>query len=600
MSTEFKLQLIINELQDLGYNEIADQLIQQEDNLLSWFFQTFKKSQFDLLDQYLTNIINQTENPVELINLLNYQGEFVKEYILILLYFIRRFNLVNQENQLEYLNNQLLPILDTINKQEVSEFINPTILSELNKQTELNDKSFQKYIIYSFFKDAPNLSTNLSTIIQQAVKYQQSQSPLFIPPRTKHDKLDEEIPPSMIFQNNFNCNLLHTLTYHQDEVWFVKFSPSGKFMVTGSLDGRLILYDVLNNFQLIKILEPTQQQEASKFVPFSSKPTSGKRKAIIYCCWDPTEKYIVSCCLDTVIRVWSIGDINKKRYTRSSSDLNVGDFKLMTCFTLGQDIKTWSCEFLPKNKRTTLNSNTPQFIVGSPDKFLKIFDCEGNELFDFYGNLDDEEEEESQSTDESKDVSMKDSENIENNYNRINDLAITPDGNYLITANNDRQLHFYTIPDILSDDATTRRVSSINLKDSLKGRLTSCSISSNGKYLLVSFAPEELQVWDISDDKPILYKKFFGHSQSTFIIRSTFGYLVEDTKQEELVISGAYDGSIYIWKLKTGQLIKRIKGHSKLCNAVDWNIRGTYTKGKDYGKIWASVSDDKLVKVWGI
>ena len=73
------------------------------------------------------------------------------------------------------------------------------------------------------------------------------------------------------------------------------------------------MYDVLNNFQLIKVLEPTMAADNTAFSPISTRPTLSKNnKAVIYCCWDPKEQYIVSCCLDTVIRVWSVGDIHKE------------------------------------------------------------------------------------------------------------------------------------------------------------------------------------------------------------------------------------------------------------------------------------------------
>lgn len=158
---------------------------------------------------------------------------------------------------------------------------------------------------------------------------------------------------------------------------------------------------------------------------------------------------------------------------------------------------------------------------------------------------------------------------------------------------------FYRIPDVFNDESTTRKLACINLR----GRLTSCSVSSNGKYVLINSAPEELQVWDISPllhhDPPILYRKYIGHSQSTYIVRSSFGYLNEETGEEELVMSGSDDGFVYFWKLHTGQLITRVKAHVDLCNAVDWNLHGLVVRSNDYGKLWGSVGDDKLVKIWG-
>ncbi|RLV92897.1 WD repeat-containing protein 26 [Spathaspora sp. JA1] len=727
--------------------------IKQQSRLIDWFFAQLNISNYQQLDEYLESIlINTTTNANtaksnEFIQILNYEGDQYNSLVLIILYFIRRFfymeglnPLVDGEIGMQYLSNKLLPLLDQFNPgsivDEFEDLIDRHILLELNRESEsklllsllnsschippaslptylfgykVNDiKSFHNILFKPLFKhsqstfhqtfDIPN--NCLENIIEQAIKYQQLQNPYYLPPRSKTDKKKQATIPLIPLEFHKtpldfnNGKLIQTLTYHTDEVWFIKFSPSGRFMVSGSLDGKLILYDVVNNFKLIKIMEPSVAADNSAFVPFSVKPqAAGKTRAVIYCCWDPKEQYLVSCCLDTIVRIWSIGDIHNKRITRSETTISTTtrmpgsmaeatgstgfvpggegptaasniptDYKLITCFTLGQDIKTWTCEFLPENKKTITNSSSPQFIIGSPDKVLKAFDCDGVELFDFYGNIEGGEEDEEEDEDEEmknediqnkikrtknnldafgssqtgastssssntaaagrntpkpkengqegEDVTMKDAEeanrlssslrkHLESNFNRINDLAITPNGKILITANNEPQLHFYKIPDVLNEEATTRRIASINLR----GRLTSCSVSKNGKYLLLSSAPEELQVWDISklpQDPPILYHKYIGHSQSTFIIRSSFGYYNEDTGEEELVLSGSDDGYIYFWKLHTGELITRVKGHTGLCNSVDWNTGGSvWGKGKDLGKFWGSVGDDKLVKVWG-
>lgn len=121
--------------------------------------------------------------------------------------------------------------------------------------------------------------------------------------------------------------------------------------------------------------------------------------------------------------------------------------------------------------------------------------------------------------------------------------------------------------------------------------------------MLLSIAPEELQLWDISpletNEKPFLKQKFLGQSQAVYMVRSCFGYLTTTSMKEELVLSGSDDGYIYIWKLDTGQLITRVKGHEGLCNSVDWNRFYPAKSGKDYGKYWCSVGDDQLIKIWG-
>lgn len=465
--------------------------------------------------------------------------------------------------------------------------------------TIFTDSSRDTVTSRSLFDIPPNY---LDKLIENATAYQKQQSPYYLPPRFNYKNQDEAFLPPLHNEINekykkcFPSHLIATLDSHSDEVWIAKFSPLGKLLVTGSLDGRLIIYDVLNNFEVLATLDSDSQGIKSK---------TRSNKAIIYCCWEPNEQYLVSCCLDTVVRVWSIKDIKKdnKRITRSM-DLehdNQG-ILLRSTFTLGESIKTWSCEFLP--------TTPPQFIIGSPDKVLKAFNLDGQELFDFYADTeengldhddkaDSDTKEQNNKQDLSNDGECKDKANvIPNNFYRVNDLAITPDGKYLITANDDKQVYFYTIPDLLDPNSTTTKIATI----SLGGKLTSCSVSSNGKYLLLSITPEEVQVWDISGlsrmEKPILKKKLIGHSQDKYIVRSSFGYLCND--QEELAISGSVDGYIYMWKIETGQLITRVKGHDGLCNSVDWNKYYIPKKNcKDYGKLWCSVGDDKVVKIWG-
>ncbi|KAK6461514.1 WD40-repeat-containing domain protein [Scheffersomyces coipomensis] len=631
-------------------------------------------------------------------------------------YLFNLSNLFNPNNYTPIISNNTT---GSVNLEHIILIIRETLITKiLDKIFKLNDKL---KTFNHFYNVPPNY---LKKIIENSNNYQKHQNPYFLPPRTKFD-LDNNINPTNTnstknidldpfllgtanpnLNSNSNSNLkhlnhffkstyfpnklLHSLNYHTDEVWFTKFSPSGNFLVSGSLDGKLIIYDVLNEFKVLKILESSTLLDNQALVPFSSKPTSEKSKAVIYCCWDPQERYLVSCCLDTVVRVWYVDEIHNlsaaatasKRRKRTSSstttitsknepissasNITTGNatstesgFRLVSCFTLGQEIKTWTCEFLPNLN----NSNRPQFVIGSPDKVLKGFDVDGVELFDFYANIEEDDEDDEvdvhnhsglntdgdnkpkvsssaseprpssigastatgAANDKEGDVQMKDeydnddgdksktaSSNIkkklESSFNRINDITITPDGKFLITADSDHQLHFYKIPNVFNQESSTKRVASIILT----GRLTSCSISKNGKYLLVSSAPEELQVWDISglsigDYNPILYRKYFGHSQSGYIIRSSFGYLVDnssdslDNNEEQLILTGSDTGYIYFFKLHTGQLITRVKGHNGLCNCVDWNRFGkqSHANSIDYGKLWSSVGDDKLVKIWG-
>ncbi|CUM65944.1 uncharacterized protein PRCAT00003597001 [Priceomyces carsonii] len=724
---KFLLQLIQNSLTELGYQDLAIQLEHElnsekefndptndvelsKSKYVNWFKSELKTGNYSTILAQLMSSLNNLENEmavdsddiqfsnasdVNFLELLN-DNQNSKKVLLVVTYFIKRTfllecivlmsqpvdningdigksSIVQGTGLIEYLRDELMPILDSIENEEgelyeLNNIFDYEVLKNLSREKETNlflpfllqlpltkehlvtafnhivlsnstiatDSSLSFLIcslrdlllnkcLYKVFKSGiqthalshSSLPVNcLEKLIEQAKLYQDLQSPFYLSPRSKADTfIDMSIPFSReqheANKKAFPIHLCHTLSEHVNEVWFAKFSPLGLFLASGSLDGRVIIYDVLDSFKVLHILESNAMLDNQAFTPFSKKTSSNASKAVIYCCWDPEERYLVSCHLDTVVRVWYLGDLCLKN-TPTQEASPEDPVKLVSCFTLGQNIRTWTCEFLPK----TIASKQI-FIVGSLDKVLKAFDVDGVEVFDFFGTSDDntyindemkgddekhnnmsEEENDTQDKTKTDDPELS-KKKIQTTFNRVNDLGITPDGKILITANNDKRVNFYRVPDLLDEQSITTKLATLNLN----GRLTSCSISSNNRFLLVNVVPEELQVWDISklyDDTggPTLYKKYFGHSQSANIVRSTFGYLANG--EEELVLSGSDDGFIYLWKTNTGQLITRVKGHNGLCNSVDWNngyqIRDN---NKDYGKLWCSVGDDKTVKIWG-
>lgn len=61
---------------------------------------------------------------------------------------------------------------------------------------------------------------------------------------------------------------------------------------------------------------------------------------------------------------------------------------------------------------------------------------------------------------------------------------------------------------------------------------------------------------------------------------------------EGLVVCGSEDGCVYIWNRDKGDLLSKLEGHSQMVNSVHWCPTDPY--------IFASVSDDMSVRIWGI
>jgi WD40 repeat protein len=104
---------------------------------------------------------------------------------------------------------------------------------------------------------------------------------------------------------------------------------------------------------------------------------------------------------------------------------------------------------------------------------------------------------------------------------RVQDCAITPDGQKLIAADEVGKLHVYNF-------ATHREEYSLPLKS----KCTSISTSRDSKYMLLSLAEGQVMLVDIETSETI--RRFHGQKQGEFVIRSGFGGAAEN-----FIVSGS-------------------------------------------------------------
>ena len=106
------------------------------------------------------------------------------------------------------------------------------------------------------------------------------------------------------------------------------------------------------------------------------------------------------------------------------------------------------------------------------------------------------------------------------NY-RVQDLAISPNGQRLVAVSAERSIFVYSL-------ATREQEYSLRLKTDM----TCVNISRDSKYMLVNMADNELQLIDIGSAE--IVQRFIGQKQGRYVIRSSFG-----GADENLVISGS-------------------------------------------------------------
>ncbi|KAL7625104.1 hypothetical protein AAE478_004318 [Parahypoxylon ruwenzoriense] len=159
-----------------------------------------------------------------------------------------------------------------------------------------------------------------------------------------------------------------------------------------------------------------------------------------------------------------------------------------------------------------------------------------------------------------------------NSSHRVEDLAVSPDGHWLVAMDGKNHIHVYNF--------ITRE---LEYEMDLQVRLTSVSISQNSRHLLVNHQNGVAQVIDLILREPV--QSYTGHTGEKFMIRSSFG-----GADENFVISGSEDGLIHIWHKVSAQLVEKLSGHTLSCNSASWSPTDPC--------LFASCGDDGKIKMF--
>ena len=111
---------------------------------------------------------------------------------------------------------------------------------------------------------------------------------------------------------------------------------------------------------------------------------------------------------------------------------------------------------------------------------------------------------------------------------KVLDIAITPNGEYLITIFSDKDIQ------ILNVATNAERVIFE------EHPITALSVSGDINYLIFNLNSQEIHVWDVEGlwEKPLRYK---GHRQHEYVIRSCFGGV-----NSTFISSGSENSHVYI------------------------------------------------------
>jgi WD40 repeat protein len=330
---------------------------------------------------------------------------------------------------------------------------------------------------------------------------------------------------------------IKSLVGHSDFVYSTAISPDGKYIVSGSEDKTIKIWDMNTGKEL--------------------KSLVGHSRGVYSTAISPNGEYIVSGSDDKTIKIW---DMNTGKGLKS---------------LVGHSSCVYSIAISPNGK---------YIVSGSEDKTIKIWDMNtGKELKSLVGHSDD-----------------------------VNSVAISSDGKYIVSGSNDKTIKIwdmnsgkelkslvghseYVVSVAISANGkyivsgsdggfnVTIKIWDINAGKELKSVghsdfVYSTSISPDGKYIVSGSEDNTIKIWDINTGKEL---KSVGHSPG---VSSTT--ISPDGKY---IVSGSHDNTIKIWDINTGKELKSLVGHSSFVYSIAISPDGKYI---------VSGSDDDTIKIW--
>lgn len=156
--------------------------------------------------------------------------------------------------------------------------------------------------------------------------------------------------------------------------------------------------------------------------------------------------------------------------------------------------------------------------------------------------------------------------------NCITDIAISPEGNYLLQATIDGIIR---ILDVNTKQYVYNQTSNVKLG------VRYIAITKDNKYCLAAMDDFSIKMWNLESGK--IVREYNGHTTKVNSIQCS-------PKNNEFITSSD-DSIIRTWNIETGECTHKLLGHTKAVNRVVYSVDGQQC---------ISTSLDKTMRVWNI
>ncbi|GAX39609.1 WD-40 repeat-containing protein [Tolypothrix sp. NIES-4075] len=411
------------------------------------------------------------------------------------------------------------------------------------------------------------------------------------------------------------------LTGHSDRVTSVAFSPSGRYIVSGSADNTVLLWDMSGK----PIGKPfTGHAKPITSVAFSpdgryivsgsedntvrlwdmsgkqiGQPFIGHTKPIQSVAFSPSGRNIVSGSEDNTLRLWDISGkaIGKPFVGHTKPVWSVAfsrDGKYIVSGSIDKTVRLWDISGNPVGKPFAGHTNAvwsvafspdKRYIVsGSEDRTIRLWDISGKPVGQpFRGHKGavlsvgfSPDGQYILSAGFDRIVRLWDisgnliGEPLKGHKNPVSSVAFSPDGRYIVSGSGDRTIRLWDISNKIGQPFLGHTEA-----------VTSVAFSPDGKYIVSGSQDKTLRLWDISG-KPV-GQPFLGHKNPvTSVAFSPSG---------RYILSGSEDNTLRLWDMSGKPVGQPFTGHTGKVNSVAFSPSGRYI---------VSGSEDKTIRLWDI
>lgn len=409
---------------------------------------------------------------------------------------------------------------------------------------------------------------------------------------------------------------LRVFTGHSDGIGSIAFSPDGTYVVTGSVD------------TTVRLWEAAVGREVRTF--------RGHEGEISSVGFSPDGKYILSAGAGTTAKLWEVASGEEAHTLRGQADeiwsavfspngkyiLTAGTSaaKLWEIAT-GEEVRTFvgvgsPAVFSPDGKYILAGSEeryTAKILEAATGQEVHTLNGHGNWIYGvafspdgtyaLTGSID--------NTAILWDVDTgQEVYTIRGHSSSVRSVAFSPDGKYILTGSADRTTRLWEVAigqEVRSWRGHMHRVLSVAISSdgkyvvtgsqdgtaklwdfsvgegrTLRGHtaeIYGTAFSPDGKYILTSSSDQTAKLWDIGTGQAV--GTFSGHNE---LVRS-----VTFSSDAKYVLTGGEDGTAKVWETATGQGVRTFIGHTGPVYDTAFSPDGTYV---------LTASADTTTKLW--